>query len=150
MKWNPQQENMLFLNQSAILYTQYYGLQITVHRPFIPSPRKPSRSSFPSLAICTNAARSCVHILDVQYQRAKQEPEDSEVRVNTPSPPRYAALTLLQFNEAVTPIATLFSCVMVLLLNLWGAKRSGSTIDHSRDISDLHKAMRMLKDAETR
>ncbi len=61
---------MLFLNQSASLYASYYALQISVHRPFIPSPRKPSSLTFPSLAICTNAARSCIHVLDLQYKRA--------------------------------------------------------------------------------
>lgn len=59
----------MFFNQSASLYATYYHLQIIVHRPFIPSPRKPTALSFPSLAICTNAARSCIHVLDVQFQR---------------------------------------------------------------------------------
>jgi hypothetical protein len=59
----------VFVNQSALLYSSYYSLQITVHRPFIPMPRKPSPLSFPSLAICTNAARSCIHVLDKQYSR---------------------------------------------------------------------------------
>lgn len=62
---------MAHLMQSAMLYSGYYALQINVHRPFIPSPRKPSRLSFPSLAICTNAARSCLHVLDVHAQRTK-------------------------------------------------------------------------------
>ena len=70
MRWDPTRENLLFLNQSANLHANYYQLQIAVHRPFIPSPRKPSPLSFPSLAICTNAARSCIHVLDVQYNRA--------------------------------------------------------------------------------
>ena len=58
-----------FLNQSACLYAAYYTVQIVVHRPFIPSPRKPSPLSFPSLAICTNAARSCIHVLDEAWSR---------------------------------------------------------------------------------
>ena len=70
MRWDPTRENILFLNQSANLYANYYQLQIAVHRPFIPSPRKPSPLSFPSLAICTNAARSCIHVLDVQAKRS--------------------------------------------------------------------------------
>ncbi len=57
------------MNQSATLYAHYYLLQICIHRPFIPSPRKPSRLTFPSLAICTNAARSCAHVLDVQMKK---------------------------------------------------------------------------------
>lgn len=62
-------DNLVFLSQSALLYGSYYTIQIAVHRPFIPSPRKPSGISFPSLAICTNAARSCVHVLDVHSKR---------------------------------------------------------------------------------
>ena len=69
VRWDPTRENILFLNQSANLYANYYQLQIAVHRPFIPSPRKPSPLSFPSLAICTNAARSCVHVTHVVYTR---------------------------------------------------------------------------------
>ncbi|KAI0074765.1 hypothetical protein K474DRAFT_1505244 [Panus rudis PR-1116 ss-1] len=67
--WDPNRENPLFLNQAAFLYAHYYQLQISVHRPFIPSPRKLSPLSFPSLAICTNAARSCTHVLDVPFRR---------------------------------------------------------------------------------
>ena len=70
VRWDPNRENLVFLNQSANLYASYYQLQISVHRPFIPSPRKPSPLSFPSLAICTNAARSCTHVMDVQCRRA--------------------------------------------------------------------------------
>ena len=69
VRWDPHMEDMVFLNQSALLYTSYYTVQITVHRPFIPSPRKPSLLSFPSLAICTNAARSCIHVLDGEWKR---------------------------------------------------------------------------------
>ena len=82
MRWDPNRENILFLNQSAFLYSQYYQLQIAVHRPFIPSPRKPSPLSFPSLAICTNAARSCTHVLDVPYQRSKMVLVYNQVCVN--------------------------------------------------------------------
>ena len=80
VRWDPTRENLLFLNQSANLHANYYQLQIAVHRPFIPSPRKPSPLSFPSLAICTNAARSCIHVLDVQYNRAGQPLFSNQVR----------------------------------------------------------------------
>jgi hypothetical protein len=56
----------MFFNQSALLYANYYYVQIMIHRPFISSCRKPSVLSFPSLAICTNAARSCCHVMDTQ------------------------------------------------------------------------------------
>jgi hypothetical protein len=61
---------MLFFNQSALLHAYYYHIQILIHRPFIPSPRKPSPLSFPSLAICANAARSCSRVIDIQRHRS--------------------------------------------------------------------------------
>ncbi|KAH9847217.1 fungal-specific transcription factor domain-containing protein [Lenzites betulinus] len=119
LRWDPNRENLLFLNQSANLYAHYYQLQIAVHRPFIPSPRKPSPLSFPSLAICTNAARSCIHVLDLQYRRA--------------GGPTY-------FNQM-----SLFTAGIVLLLNIWGGKRSGLATDPAKEMADVHKCMKMLK-----
>ena len=87
VRWDPTRENLLFLNQSANLYANYYQLQIAVHRPFIPSPRKPSPLSFPSLAICTNAARSCIHVLDMQYKRAGMPTYSNQARLSRDSPP---------------------------------------------------------------
>ena len=87
MRWDPTRENLLFLTQSANLYANYYQLQIAVHRPFIPSPRKPSPLSFPSLAICTNAARSCIHVLDMQYKRAGMPTYSNQARLSRDSPP---------------------------------------------------------------
>lgn len=69
VRWDPHREDPIFFRQSAILYANYYHLQILVHRPFIPSPKKPSSLSFPSLAICTNAARSCSHLVDYSRDR---------------------------------------------------------------------------------
>lgn len=67
--WDPSREDPTFFRQSAVLYCTYYHVQILVHRPFIPSPRKPSPLSFPSLAICTNAARSCSHVVEVGLRK---------------------------------------------------------------------------------
>jgi hypothetical protein len=69
VRWDPNRENLLFFNQSATLFTNYYFVQILIHRPFISPPSKPSSMTFPSLAICTNAARSCCHVADIQNQR---------------------------------------------------------------------------------
>ncbi|RPD72366.1 hypothetical protein L226DRAFT_546928 [Lentinus tigrinus ALCF2SS1-7] len=122
LRWDPTRENLLFLNQSANLYANYYQLQIAVHRPFIPSPRKPSPLSFPSLAICTNAARSCIHVLDLQYKRAGM--------------PTYS-------NQM-----SLFTAGIVLLLNIWGGKRSGLSTDPAKEMADVHKCMKMLRALE--
>src|ERR1700722_11939255 len=42
VRWDPNSENKLFFNQSAVLHAWYYHIQILVHRPFIPRPRTPS------------------------------------------------------------------------------------------------------------
>ena len=39
---------------------------------------------------------------------------------------------------------------IVLLLNIWGGKRSGLATDPAREMEDVHKAMRMLKSLEGR
>jgi hypothetical protein len=70
VKWDPHRENNdLLFNQSASLWATYYLIQILVHRPFIPSRKKTPSSTIPSLAICTNAARACCHVVDVQQRR---------------------------------------------------------------------------------
>ncbi|KAI0925293.1 hypothetical protein AcV7_005573 [Taiwanofungus camphoratus] len=124
LRWDPNQEDTLFLTQSAVLHSFYYQVQITVHRPFIPSPRKPSPLSFPSLAICTNAARSCVHVLHLQSQRTG---------------------TVMHHN-----LITLFTAGIVLLLNMWGGKRSGLTSNHSKEMADVHKCMDLLNALEAK
>ena len=48
---------------------RFYHLQILIHRRFISTKRKPSPLSFPSLAICTNAARATAHIVDLYQKR---------------------------------------------------------------------------------
>ncbi|KAI0682880.1 fungal-specific transcription factor domain-containing protein [Cytidiella melzeri] len=123
LRWDPNREDRVFLAQSAALYASYYNLQIIVHRPFISSPRKPSALVFPSLAICTNAARSCIHVLDVNFRK--------------------------HGSASFANIMSLFLAGIILLLNIWGGKRAGSVIaDPAKEMSDVYKAMKMLKALE--
>ncbi|KAJ6601097.1 fungal-specific transcription factor domain-containing protein [Mycena vulgaris] len=71
LRWDPNRPDLIRLNQSACLYVTYYHIPILLHRPFIPSTGGHSLSaiSFPSLAICANAARSCAHVMEVQATR---------------------------------------------------------------------------------
>lgn len=64
MRWNSNRQDSPFFGQSGALYLSYYAVQIYIHRPFIPSLSNPSPTGFPSLAICTNAARSSCYIFD--------------------------------------------------------------------------------------
>ncbi|KAJ3553324.1 hypothetical protein NP233_g12670 [Leucocoprinus birnbaumii] len=124
LRWDPNREDKRFFNQSVVLWSTYYHIQILIHRPFIPSPSKPSPLSFPSLAICTNAARSCIHVVDVQYRRMP--------------------LTSPQVQMAV------FTAGIVLLLSIWGGKKSGLSTDQSKEMADVHKCMAVLKGNEVR
>jgi hypothetical protein len=67
--WDPCRELGVFFDQSLILHSFYYYVRILVHRQFISSPRKPSPLPFPSLTICTNAAKSCIQMVDLHLQR---------------------------------------------------------------------------------
>ncbi|CAE6476197.1 unnamed protein product [Rhizoctonia solani] len=124
LRWDPNREDSLFFDQSATLYSTYYHVQILIHRPFIPSPRKPSPLSFPSLAICTTAARSCSHVLDLQRRR----------------------------SQTILPgvMVAAFTSGIVLLINVWGQKKSGGTADPNGQIKDVHKCMEVLKNNEHR
>ncbi|EIN10102.1 hypothetical protein PUNSTDRAFT_102126 [Punctularia strigosozonata HHB-11173 SS5] len=125
LRWDPKREDMLFFNQSAYLHLEYYNLQIIIHRPFIPSPRKPSPLSFPSLAICTNAARSSSHVIDIHRRRCDNKP---------------SAFTLIYA----------FTSGIVLLLNIWGGKRSGASSNPEKEMADVHKCMQVLKLCESK
>ncbi|KIJ08246.1 hypothetical protein PAXINDRAFT_31743, partial [Paxillus involutus ATCC 200175] len=125
LRWDPTGDvKSPFFMQSSLLYSNYYVVQISIHRPFIPSPRKPSPFSFPSLEICTTAARSCSHVIDAFRQRSRR------------------AVPFLQFPA--------FTAASVLLLNIWGGKWSGVSTDTSKEMVDVHKCMAILKDCEKR
>ncbi|EIW83333.1 hypothetical protein CONPUDRAFT_102063 [Coniophora puteana RWD-64-598 SS2] len=76
LKWTNNPTNELFANQSTLLYTTYYVIQIVIYRPFLPahlnsSLNKPPHTSMPipSIAICVNAARCCARIMRQQLSR---------------------------------------------------------------------------------
>ncbi|KAJ6541623.1 fungal-specific transcription factor domain-containing protein [Mycena capillaripes] len=125
LRWDPNQQNQIFLDQSAVLYSTYYHAQILIHRPFIPAPGKESFSNthFPSLAICANAARSCGHVLDVQARRGRG---------------------LLHYPSLMT---ALFDCAVVLLINVWeivGGRKSRTPEDFARATADAQNCVRVL------
>ncbi|KAJ7053852.1 fungal-specific transcription factor domain-containing protein [Mycena amicta] len=130
LKWDPQQENQIFLDQSATLYSSYYHAQILIHRPFITAPGKESssNSSFPSMAICANAARSIGHVLEVQARRGRGV-------VSCPG-----------------AINILFDAAVVLLINVWrlGDARGGGSDDFNRATADVRNCLKVLRLYERR
>ena len=145
MRWDPNRENEAFFHQSAWLYCAYYYIQIIVHRPFIPSVGKSSPLSFPSLAICTNAARSCSHIVDLHMRRSKT-PSQFQVRLifffSVPE-------NLISCWKLDSQIAV-FTSGIVLLLNIWSGKRNGLSTDPTKEMAEVHKCMQILKMNENR
>ncbi|KAJ7185325.1 hypothetical protein C8R46DRAFT_981882 [Mycena filopes] len=127
LKWDPHQENQVFLTQSAVLYSTYYHAQVLIHRPFISGPGQDmlSTSKFPSLAICASAARSCGHVLDVQTRRAKP--------LHNPH-----------------MVIALFDCAVMLLVNVWavtvvGGRKSRGPHDFDRATADVQNYLRVLR-----
>ncbi|KAF5323640.1 hypothetical protein D9758_017082 [Tetrapyrgos nigripes] len=72
LKWDPHGPNNIHLVQSATLHAIYYWIQMHAHRSFIPVLKRggPVSIKFPSVAICMNAGRSCVNIVDCPLQEA--------------------------------------------------------------------------------
>nr|VWO98979.1 Candidapepsin-2 (EC (ACP 2) (Aspartate protease 2) (Secreted aspartic protease 2) [Ganoderma boninense] len=126
LRWDPDRADDVFFNQSAILYSNYYVLQIFVHRPFIPSPRRPLASaklSLPSMTICVNAARACLRVLEVQHRRS----------LSWCSGFTLYALTPLQMP--------LFEVGMMFLVYLWAGAR-----DIETTLKDVNICLGILKD----
>ncbi|KAK0217367.1 fungal-specific transcription factor domain-containing protein [Armillaria nabsnona] len=119
LKWGQHRENRTFSFQAALLYATYYHVQIQIHRPFI---HKSSPLTFPSLAICTNAARSCSRVLEVQR-------EDS--------PP----LQLFGFSMAA------FSSAIILAMNMWSTSKPGSPTSSSsmKEMEDIDRCLSILE-----
>jgi hypothetical protein len=66
VRWDPQRQDPVAFHQSVSIHATYYYVQIMIHRPFL---SKRSPLSFQSLAMCTNAARSCAHMLEASLTR---------------------------------------------------------------------------------
>ncbi|KAJ6550108.1 fungal-specific transcription factor domain-containing protein [Mycena capillaripes] len=132
LRWDPAQENQIFLDQSVILYTAYYHAQILIHRPFIQTPGKEAVSNtinFPSLAICANAARACGRVLDLHARRGRG---------------------LLPHANVMT---ALFDSAIVILINVWavvGGARARTTEEFNRATADAQNCVRVLRLYERR
>ncbi|KAF7288996.1 hypothetical protein MIND_01416400 [Mycena indigotica] len=120
----------LFLDQSAVLYAHYYFTQVTIHRPFIPQLRKGSPTGAPSLAVCTNAARSLAHVIRKIHGR-KSGAADAR-------PP---------FPGALMPA---FMASIILTLNVWSGKRTGLPPHMNTATEEVKACMAYLKSCEKR
>ncbi|KAF8315669.1 hypothetical protein DL93DRAFT_2056908, partial [Clavulina sp. PMI_390] len=122
LKWDPNLQNDEHFVQSAILYAAYHTWQIFIHRPFIHSSKEPSALSFPSMSICTNAARSCSHVLEALQVRGKRAP---------------AGVLAGAINSGI-----------VLLMALWSSNKTGSSVDAQGVMRDVNQCISFLKDCQ--
>ncbi|KXN91050.1 hypothetical protein AN958_03117 [Leucoagaricus sp. SymC.cos] len=119
LRWDPNQPNTIFLHQSAFIHATYYYLQIQIHRPFV---QKTTPLSFPSLAICTNAARACSHLLDAK---------------GTGWMHSYPNFFMAAFASGI-----------VLLLHMYGGQRAGLKTDLEKEVKDIQRCMDALRALE--
>ncbi|KAK0477292.1 fungal-specific transcription factor domain-containing protein [Armillaria novae-zelandiae] len=61
LRWNPNNQDGLFFNQSAFLHITYHFTRILIHRPYLPAPQ--------SIATCSNAALATLDIVEAQRRR---------------------------------------------------------------------------------
>ncbi|PIL25378.1 transcription factor [Ganoderma sinense ZZ0214-1] len=118
LRWNPEQENALWLTQAASLRAFHFYTQFAVHRPFTVASRRESSLSFPSVIMCTNGARSSIQVLEVLYKRT-----------GTP---------------CHRNMGMLFMSGIILMTNILGLKRMGRVVNSGRDLASVEKAIEML------
>ncbi|CAA7269970.1 unnamed protein product [Cyclocybe aegerita] len=127
LTWDPDRENINYFNISAELHATYHHIRILIHRPFISSRIKPSPFPFPSLSICAHSARACVRIADAQRRK---------YTAMGPPPPVQIAV---------------FTSGIVLLLNMWIGRHSGSSpSQNADDMVYVSQALKALKKSEER
>lgn len=124
LRWGKPHLDPVFLDQCAILHTTYYFIQILIHRPFLSYPKKPSMS-FTALAVCTNAARACSKIMEVQSKTGY-----------IPLPQVHLAL---------------FVSGLMLLLSIWKGRRTGfAMMDERKEAIGVQATIRVLQTYEDR
>ncbi|KAJ4475021.1 fungal-specific transcription factor domain-containing protein [Lentinula aciculospora] len=155
LRWDPHREDLIFFEQSSALYCTYYFVQIHVHRPFI-RPEIPLASreqrqqhysgmSYSSLGVCANAARSCLHVLDLHSRRTDFRLPRSSPSSSSSSPSTLYALSPTQMTNSSV---ILFNSTIMILLNLWSGKRLGLATDVRREMEDVYLSVRILKGYE--
>ncbi|KAJ8073439.1 Gypsy retrotransposon integrase-like protein 1 [Marasmius tenuissimus] len=131
LKWNPDISDTVFFHQSALLYSTYYWTQIQVHRPFIPRPGHEPVLPFPSLTICSNAARKIVQIAEVVHDRHARGTEILE--------------------SGSYPLTPLFTAALIRLTNIWRPQIvPKSAVEYEKEMRDVHHCVDLIQTYEER
>ncbi|WOO84435.1 Transcriptional activator protein acu-15 [Vanrija pseudolonga] len=128
LRWDPTRADKRLFEHSAVLYAHYYYVQILIHRPFIPTRKHPENVGFPSLAICSNAARSICNILDAVLRRGRQ----------------YGTLPGHAVSIAFALPAS--TAAIVLLMNVYAVRQRQNERD--RCMNDVKRVIAALKEME--
>ncbi|KAI9638126.1 fungal-specific transcription factor domain-containing protein, partial [Dioszegia hungarica] len=128
LRWDPTRADQTLFEQSAMLYSQYYFCQILIHRPFIPTPAKLETIGLPSLAICSNAARSIANILDALLRRGR----------------RFGALPGQAVN--IHFLLPAWTAAVILLVSIYSAKQQKA--DRERAMLDVRRCIAATKEME--
>ncbi|KAF8175868.1 fungal-specific transcription factor domain-containing protein [Mycena galopus ATCC 62051] len=127
LRWDPtctstRPDQPVFFDQSVALHCAYFHLQIFIHRTFAsPFRHDPNCDFSPFATICTNAARACAAMIDVQR------------RCNGDTP--------VIFN-----LRAVFASGHTLLLHVWNGKRTGVVLpeDQIREMTNVYKCMEVM------
>ncbi|KAJ7634962.1 fungal-specific transcription factor domain-containing protein [Roridomyces roridus] len=122
LRWDPHIEDPVFAMQSAMLYARYYGVQIHIHRIFLPSPTnkmQPSLHDYPSLAICASSARACSHVMNTLVSRG-----------------------IFCYPHVLNAV---FDSCAILLLHVWRGHQGGVSVDRIKCMQDVELCLRVFK-----
>ncbi|KAF9264054.1 hypothetical protein L218DRAFT_247294 [Marasmius fiardii PR-910] len=121
LQWDSTRERGIFFEQSGLLRVYYHAVQIQTHRRFV---HKSSPLSFSSLAMCTTAAKSCIHIVATLIASGD------------------SAIEFLLFTG--------FNAGCLLLSNIWASKRAGVKIDVKKAMADIEELKNAYRSCEKR
>ncbi|KAF5323156.1 hypothetical protein D9758_016786 [Tetrapyrgos nigripes] len=126
LKWDPHHPNSIHLVQSATLHAVYYWIQMHAHKSFIPVLKRGGSVSikFPSVAICMNAGRSCVNIVEALFKRHRY--------LTLPLPP------------------ALFNASVIILICLSRTKELQLQLNRQKEMLNVYKCLEILREWEKR
>ncbi|THU81703.1 hypothetical protein K435DRAFT_841203 [Dendrothele bispora CBS 962.96] len=121
LQWDQPHQNDIFFSQSTFLWSWYYFVQIQVHRKFIPGPGHVSNLPFPSLTICTNAARSSIRVIEAHCRHK-----------------------IMNFGFYLC--VTLLNSALMLAINLWrNVNMNSPHFDIEKEVGEIHKCIDILR-----
>ncbi|KAL1673774.1 fungal-specific transcription factor domain-containing protein [Schizophyllum commune] len=122
LRWSPDETNAELRDQAMLLVAALYLAQIQLHRPFIVAPN--TSQSFPSLAICANAARTCLRMME-----------------------RNSKMSFTPWPHAV--MAIFCSCIVLILYALH-RQQTGNAGDGEKDVKLVFEGLKVMAQYEKR